>query len=156
MRQEYHPHLSSHIAPSREGTRERGVCEDRWQGVSPGQRRAAQSRVARTVSSLQFRSDIRATSDLRADREVPLARPPNRGSFLHPLSKGIGSRVKNRRPHDRRQDAPETRLSLHDGKKGCVLVSRHVRFSTGLIPDPFLLMSTLDVLRSQVLKLQGN
>lgn len=77
--------ISPRTLHPREGTRERGVCEDRWQGVSPGQRRAAQSRVARTVSSVQFRSDIRATSDLRADRPASVCR-----TEIVSLIKGIG------------------------------------------------------------------
>lgn len=121
--------ISPRTLHPREGTRERGVCEDRWQGVSPGQRRAAQSRVARTVNSVQFRSDIRATSDLRADRPASVCRTeiPYQGNRPRVETGGRAIGVATRRRHACR----------HDGKKGCVVLLRHVRFSTaGLIPVP--------------------
>jgi len=67
LRQEYHPHLLARCTLAR--GRESGACA-RIDGRAslPGSAGPRKSRVARIVSSLQFRSDIRATSDLRADR----------------------------------------------------------------------------------------
>lgn len=70
LRQEYQPHLlarSVHPGGAREKAAEResesGACAriDGRASLPGAQDRDAQSRVARTVSSVQFRSDIRAT-----------------------------------------------------------------------------------------------
>lgn len=140
LRQEYHPHLLARCTLVR--GRESGACA-RIDGRAslPGSAGPRKSRVARTVSSLQFRSDIRATSDLRADRTSADSRP--RSFPYREARPRVETGVATRRRHACR----------HDGKKGCVLLSRHVRFSSGL--TPVSLMSILDVLASKI-KLQGN